>query len=71
MSLLAQLKFSSSALTFDTAEEVDAAFDELSSGAGDEAKAALVIAWEAACRICSKRLAPFLPALVAVLEKHG
>ena len=37
----------------------------------DEVKQALIIAWEAACRICSKRLVPFLPVLVAVLEKHG
>jgi hypothetical protein len=37
----------------------------------DEVKAALVIAWEATSRICSKRLVPFLPTLVAVLEKHG
>jgi hypothetical protein len=34
-------------------------------------KEALIIAWEAACRICSKRLVPFLPVLVPVLEKHG
>lgn len=34
-------------------------------------KQALIIAWEAACRICSKRLVPFLPVLVPVLEKHG
>jgi len=37
----------------------------------DEVKQALIIAWEAACRICSKRLVPFLPVLVPVLEKHG
>jgi hypothetical protein len=27
----------------------------------DEVKRALIICWEAACRICSKRLVPFLP----------
>ena len=32
----------------------------------DEVKQALVISWEAACRICSKRLVPFLPALVPI-----
>ena len=37
----------------------------------DEVKQALVISWEAACRICSKRLVPFLPTLVPILEKHG
>lgn len=37
----------------------------------DEVKQALIITWEAACRICSKRLVPFLPVLVPVLEKHG
>lgn len=34
-------------------------------------KQALIISWEAACRICSKRLVPFLPVLVPILEKHG
>lgn len=37
----------------------------------EEVKQALVIAWEATCRICSKRLVPFLPVLVPVLEKRG
>jgi len=32
---------------------------------------ALVIAWAAANRICAKRLVPFLPELVPVLERHG
>ena len=36
----------------------------------DAVKAALVIVWEAANRICSKRLVPFLPEMVAVLERH-
>jgi len=36
----------------------------------DTVKAALVIVWEAANRICSKRLVPFLPEMVAVLERH-
>ncbi len=37
----------------------------------NEVKQALIISWEAACRICSKRLVPFLPVLVQVLENHG
>lgn len=32
---------------------------------------ALVVAWAAANRICAKRLVPFLPGLVPVLERHG
>ncbi len=32
---------------------------------------ALVIAWAAANRVCAKRLVPFLPELVPVLERHG
>ena len=38
---------------------------------GSEVRAALVTLWEAAGRICSKRLVPFLPQLVEVLERHG
>ncbi len=37
----------------------------------DEVKKALVICWEAAWRICAKRLVPFLPVLVPILEKYG
>lgn len=29
------------------------------------------MAWHAANRICSKRLIPFLPALIESLERHG
>ncbi len=36
-----------------------------------EVQAVLVMVWEAASRICSKRLVPFLSEMVAVLEKHG
>ncbi len=36
-----------------------------------EVQAALVEVWEAANRICSKRLVPFLPEFVAALERHG
>ncbi len=36
-----------------------------------EVQAALVLVWEASSRICSKRLVPFLPEMVAVLERHG
>jgi hypothetical protein len=32
---------------------------------------ALRVAWEAADRLCSKRLRPFLPELVKVLKRHG
>lgn len=38
---------------------------------GREVAVALKEVWEAADRICSKRLAPYLPELVAVLERHG
>ena len=34
-------------------------------------KEALIIVWEAANRICSKRLVPFLPKMVKSLERHG
>ncbi len=34
-------------------------------------KAALPTVWEACGHICSKRLAPFLPEIVAVLKHHG
>lgn len=36
-----------------------------------EVQAALVVVWEAANRICSKRLVPFLPEMVEVLETYG
>jgi len=32
---------------------------------------ALSVAWEATDRLCSKRLHPFLPKLIAVLRRHG
>ena len=38
---------------------------------GVEVVAALKEAWEASDRMCSRRLQPFLPELVAVLERHG
>jgi hypothetical protein len=38
---------------------------------GPEVTRALRIAWEATDRVCSKRLAPFLPELIPVLEHHG
>lgn len=37
----------------------------------DDVKETLIVIWEAAHRICSKRLVPFLPTLVKVLERHG
>ncbi|PDV96486.1 integrase catalytic domain-containing protein [Candidatus Chloroploca asiatica] len=38
---------------------------------GPEVQAALRLAWEATNCICAKRLVPFLPELVPVLERHG
>jgi hypothetical protein len=38
---------------------------------GGEVAAALQVAWEATDCICSKRLAPFLPELAPLLERHG
>ena len=38
---------------------------------GPAAQEALVTAWAAANFICAKRLVPFLPELVAALERHG
>jgi hypothetical protein len=38
---------------------------------GPEVKRVLEVAWKAADHACSKRLAPFLPELVPVLERHG
>ena len=38
---------------------------------GIEVLAALKAAWETSDRMCSKRLQPFLPELVEVLERHG
>ncbi len=37
----------------------------------EETRKALVSLWEASNRLCSKRLAPFLPTFSEVLEKHG
>ena len=37
----------------------------------DEVKEALIVVWETASQICSKRLVPFLPQLVEALERHG
>jgi hypothetical protein len=38
---------------------------------GPDVVAALTVAWAAANYVCAKRLAPFLPELVASLERHG
>jgi hypothetical protein len=38
---------------------------------GPAVEAAVQQIWEASDRICSKRLAPFLPELVTALERHG
>ena len=38
---------------------------------GKAVQDALLIAWAAANYICAKRLVPFLPELVAELERHG
>jgi len=37
---------------------------------GPDLVAALKVAWEATDRICSTRLAPFLPELIPILERH-
>lgn len=37
----------------------------------NQVKAALIEVWEVCGQICSKRLAPFLPEIVAVLEREG
>ena len=37
----------------------------------EEVQEALVIVWEAANRICSKRLVPFLPEMIEALERYG
>jgi len=37
----------------------------------DDVKAALLVIWKAANRLCSKRLVPFLPEFIPVLEKCG
>ena len=37
---------------------------------GSELVPALQVAWEATDRICAKRLAPFLPELIPILERH-
>lgn len=38
---------------------------------GTDVQEALAVAWAAANYICAKRLVPFLPELVAALERHG
>ncbi len=38
---------------------------------GSDEQQALVLAWNAANRICTKRLMPFLPTLIEALERHG
>ena len=38
---------------------------------GDAVREALIILWEAADRICGKRLKALLPSLVEALERHG
>ena len=38
---------------------------------GAEVQVALEVAWTAANEVCAKRLVPFLPDLVATLERHG
>lgn len=38
---------------------------------GPDIQHALFVAWQAANRICTKRLMPFLPTLIEALERHG
>ncbi len=37
----------------------------------EQVRHALVILWQTANQICSKRLVPFLPELVDAMERHG
>lgn len=37
----------------------------------DAVRAALVVLWEAADRICGKRLKPLIPLLIPAMERHG
>ena len=37
----------------------------------DEVKQILEMIWNASNQICSKRLTPFIPAMVEALERHG
>ena len=38
---------------------------------GPAVQEVLLLAWNTANRICSKRLIPFLPTLIDALERHG
>jgi hypothetical protein len=38
---------------------------------GSQVQQALLLAWKATNLICAKRLIPFLPTLVPILEQHG
>ncbi len=38
---------------------------------GPEVEEALVLAWKTLNRICTKRLMPFLPSIIEMLEQHG
>jgi hypothetical protein len=54
------------------AEEVlHASVSARASHYGPEVQHALFLAWNAANRICAKRLIPFLPTLIEALERHG
>jgi Integrase core domain len=54
------------------AEEVlHAPMSACASHYGPEVQHALFLAWNAANRICAKRLIPFLPTLIEALERHG
>jgi hypothetical protein len=52
-------------------EEVFASPTALRRRYGPEVEEALVLAWKTLNRICTKRLIPFLPSIVATLEEHG
>ena len=52
-------------------EEVFAPPTALRRRYGPEVEEALVLAWKTLNRICTKRLIPFLPSIVATLEEHG
>jgi hypothetical protein len=55
----------------ESTEEVFAPPTALRRRYGPEVEEALVLAWKTLNRICAKRFIPFLPSIVATLEKDG
>lgn len=52
-------------------DELQAPAYARSSHYGSDVQHALLLAWNAANRICATRLIPFLPTLIDALERHG